>query len=83
MSFFNIYQQFFCFLVAGKLVKSLNIPLIDYMFRHMCLPALMCLNKGDYLVLCITCDFLLAQFNKRMIYILKIVTAATSNSKGI
>lgn len=53
------------------------------MFRHMCLPALMCLNKGDYLVLCITCDFLLAQFNKRMIYILKIVTAATSNSKGI
>lgn len=46
------------------------------MFRHMCLPALMCLNKGDYLVLCITCDFLLAQFNKRMIYILKIVTAA-------
>lgn len=43
----------------------------------------MCLNKGDYLVLCITRDFLLAQFNKRMIYILKIVTAATSNSKGI
>ena len=53
------------------------------MLRNMCLPALMCLNKGDYLVLCITCNFLLAQFNKRMIYILKIITAATSNSKGI
>lgn len=48
----------------------------------MCLPALMCLNKGDYLVLCITCDFLLAQFNKRMIYILKIVTAAKRYSSS-
>ena len=34
----------------------------------MCLSALMCLNKGDYLVLCITCDFLLAQFNKYIMY---------------